>query len=406
MNVGDVWNYANGGLKNVGSAVYNTVGSTGLNAVNSTWAGHNALVGATGGDANWIPGYSVSGGARSPAPGVVFGSTASTDINGNAPGTQYSSPTGANNVNYSPAQQTFTDPTGRTWGSRSEYQANANNVRRDVGVKQGGHESEGRSTAAGNRHAYNIDAQDFVTGQRTGQNTINSGRVNNALNLRRSMSAIASGVRQGMRSGAVNLANMNAMDSGAAEAMARALARQGNQQAGTVNNEAQIAENTFQTDQNNLGLQKQQGLGRLKDWRNLRVSEISDKLWQQLSALDADAQGQGVGGAVDMGIRDRVVSDASRMLDEVDAVTQQELAKIGGLDYNGVQAQVSQMEQAGQEVANPFTYEGGGLQVGNGGTTNTGGAVLGPLGTAPKHKDEQSQLIPSAWVKDDKTVTA
>ena len=309
-------------------------------------------------------------------------------------------------VNEAPVVPAYTDSAGRTWGSYGEYTNNANNVRRNIGVQQGGLESENRTAAAGNRHAYNIDAQDFVTGQRTGQNTINSGRVNNALNLRRSMSAIASGVRQGMRSGAVNLANMNAMDSGAAEAMARALARQGNQQAGTVNNEAQIAENTFQTDQNNLGLQKQQGLGRLKDWRNLRVSEISDKLWQQLSALDADAQGQGVGGAVDMGIRDRVVSDASRMLDEVDAVTQQELAKIGGLDYNGVQAQVSQMEQAGQEVANPFTYEGGGLQVGNGGTTNTGGAVLGPLGTAPKHKDEQSQLIPSAWVKDDKTVTA
>jgi hypothetical protein len=390
--IGDGFNYLAGGVKN-----YNN------------YVGPRLVDQVTGGDPDWIPGVSVSGGARSPEPGKVIGATARTNYLGGPAGTDVgvqNDPTGVNNVNRSPAQQTFTDPTGRTWGSRSEYQANANNVRRDVGVKQGGHESEGRSTAAGNRLAYNNDSQDFVTGQRTGQNTINSGRVNNALNLRRSMSAIASGVRQGMRSGAVNLANMNAMDSGAAEAMARALARQGNQQAGTVNNEAQIAENTFQTDQNNLGIQRQQGLGRLKSWRDTKVNEISTKLWQNLSELDAQAQGQGVGGAVDMGIRDRVVGDASRQLDEVDAVTQQELAKIGGLDYNGVQAQVSQMEQAGQEVANPFTYEGGGLQVGNGGTTNTGGAVLGPLGTAPKHKDEQSQLIPSAWVKDDKTVTA
>jgi len=395
MKPGDVVNYAQGGLRNVANAGGALVG----HLQNSLWTD------ATGGDANWIPFVSKAGGDRSPAAGQTWGATATTNYLGGPAGTDVgvqNNPT----VDNTPRPQTFTDPTGRTWGSRSEYQANANNVRRDVGVKQGGHESEGRSTAAGNRHAYNIDAQDFVTGQRTGQNTINSGRVNNALNLRRSMSAIASGVRQGMRSGAVNLANMNAMDSGAAEAMARALARQGNQQAGTVNNEAQIAENTFQTDQNNLGIQRQQGLGRLKSWRDTKVNEISTKLWQNLSELDAQAQGQGVGGAVDMGIRDRVVGDASRQLDEVDAVTQQELAKIGGLDYNGVQAQVSQMEQAGQEVANPFTYEGGGLQVGNGGTTNTGGAVLGPLGTAPKHKDEQSQLIPSAWVKDDKTVTA
>jgi len=394
MNPGDVVNYAQGGLRNVANAGGALVG----HLQNSLWTD------ATGGDANWIPFVSKAGGDRSPAAGQTWGATATTNYLGGPAGTDVgvqNNPT----VDNTPRPQTFTDPTGRTWGSRSEYQANANNVRRDVGVKQGGHESEGRSTAAGNRLAYNNDSQDFVTGQRTGQNTINSGRVNNALNLRRSMSAIASGVRQGMRSGAVNLANMNAMDSGAAEAMARALARQGNQQAGTVNNEAQIAENTFQTDQNNLGIQRQQGLGRLKSWRDTKVNEISTKLWQNLSELDAQAQGQGVGGAVDMGIRDRVVGDASRQLDEVDAVTQQELAKIGGLDYNGVQAQVSQMEQAGQEVANPFTYEGGGLQVGNGGTTNTGGAPLGPVGTAPKHKEDE-QLIPSAWVKDDKTVTA
>ena len=395
MNPGDVVNYAQGGLRNVANAGGALVG----HLQNSLWTD------ATGGDANWIPFVSKAGGDRSPAAGQTWGATATTNYLGGPVGTDVgvqNNPT----VNNTPRPQTFTDPTGRTWGSRSEYQANANNVRRNIGVQQGGLESENRTAAAGNRHAYNIDAQDFVTGQRTGQNTINSGRVNNALNLRRSMSAIASGVRQGMRSGAVNLANMNAMDSGAAEAMARALARQGNQQAGTVNNEAQIAENTFQTDQNNLGLQREQGLGRLKSWRDGKVNEISSKLWQKLSELDADAQGQGVGGAVDMGMRDRVVGDASRQLDEVDAVTQQELAKIGGLDYNGVQQRVGEMEAAGAAVANPFTYEGGGLQVGNGGTTNTGGAQLGPLGTGPRREDEQNQLIPSAWVKDDKTVTA
>jgi len=398
MNVGDVWNYANGGLRNVANAG----GAFAGHLQNSLWTD------ATGGDANWIPFVSKAGGDRSPAAGQTWGATATTNYLGGPVGTDVgvqNNPTGANNVNYSPAQQTFTDPTGRTWGSRSEYQANANNVRRDVGVKQGGYDAEGRTTADGNKLAYKNDSQDFVTGQRTGQNTINSGRVNNALNLRRSMSAIASGVRQGMRSGAVNLANMNAMDSGAAEAMARALARQGNQQAGTVNNEAQLAENQFATDQTNLGIQREQGLGRLKDWRDTKIKEVSTKLWQNLSELDAQAQGQGVGGAVDMGIRDRVVNDASASLDQIDLVTQKELAKIGGLDYNGVQAKVSEMEAAGAEIANPFTYEGGGLQVGNGGTTNTGGAPLGPVGTAPKHKEDE-QLIPSAWVKDDKTVTA
>jgi hypothetical protein len=307
-----------------------------------------------------------------------------------------------------PADTSVVDSTGRRWASQAAMNSNIANVRRNTGVKQGGYESEGRSTASGNRLAYNNDSQDFVTGQRTGQNTINSGRVNNALNLRRSMASIASGLRQGMRSGAVDLANMNALDSGASDAMARAFARQGNSQANDVNNEAQIAENGLMTEQANLGIQREQGLGRLQGWRENKVNEISTKLWQNLTELDAAASAEGVGGAVDMGIRDRVVAEASRQLDEVDAVTQAELSKITGLDYGQVQAQASQMDAAGAG-ANPFTYEGGGIQIGSGsaGGNALPGAPLGPIGTGPRTRDDQQSMLPASWVRqDDQTVTA
>jgi hypothetical protein len=308
---------------------------------------------------------------------------------------------GNGNGTPAPVDTSVVDSVGRRWSSQAAMNANANNVRRNIGVKQGGFEGEGRTTAQGNRLAYGNDSQDFVTGMRTGQNTINSNRVNNALNLRRSMASIASGVRTGLRSGAVDLANMNALDSGASEAMARAFARQGNSQANDVNNEAQIAENSFLTEQNNLGLQREQGIGRLKNWRNAKVNEISTKLWQNLSELDAGAQAEGVGGGVDMGIRDRVVGDASRMLDEVDAITQQELSKITGLDYGQVQEQATQMDVAGAG-ANPFTYEGGGLQIGH--SNGNGAAPIGPIGTAPKYRDDQNPLMPAPFARQDDQV--
>lgn len=330
--------------------------------------------------------------------------TGPTVLGTQAPAPQVNSP-GAGQTNA--PSQTFVDGNGRSWSSAGAYQTAMNNVRRNVGVKQGGFEGEGRTTASGNRLAYNNDSQDFVTGQRTGQNTINSNRVNNALNLRRSMASIASGLRTGIRSGAVNLANMNAMDSGAADAMARAFARQGNSQANDVNNEAQIAENQALTEQQNLGLQREQGLGRLSSWRENKVNEISTKLWQNLSELEAGAAAEGAGGAVDMGIRDRVVADASRMLDEVDAVTRAELSKITGLDYGQVQEQASIMDAAGA-TANPFSYEAGGIQIGNGSASGNAlpGAPIGPLGTGPRNRDEQS-MLPASWVRqDDQVVTA
>lgn len=278
----------------------------------------------------------------------------------------------------------------------------ASNTRRNINVKQGGYEGDARSTAQGNRMTYNNNAQDFVTNIRTGQNTINSGRINNALNLRRSMASIASGIRDGIRSGAVNLSNMNAMDSGASEAMARAFAKQGNDQAGSVNNDAQLKENELATTQTNLGMQREQGLGRLKSWRDGKVNEISTGLYQKLAELDATAQGEGINGGVDMGIRDRIVSEASSALDQVDAMTQGELAKISGLDYGQVQAEASKMDAAGAVASNPFSVETGNVQFGQPGST-VPGAPIGPIGTTPRYRDEEQYPI-AAWNKKDTQV--
>lgn len=306
---------------------------------------------------------------------------------------------GVQNVATQYVDPTYTDSTGRTWANANAFQNNVNNVRRNVNVKQGGYETEGRSSNAGNRLAYGNDSQDLITGQRTGQNTINSGRVNNALNLRRSMAGIASGVRQGIRSGAVNLANMNAMDSGASEAMSRAFARQGNTQAGQANNEAQLVENQLGTEQQNLLTQRDQGMGRLKGWRENKVREVSDKLWQNLQELDASAQGEGVAGAVDMGIRDRVIADANNELNAIDAATQAELSKITALDYGQVQEQASQMDAAGALASNPFAVESGTVQFGQPTRSTLPGAPLGPLAVTPRGRDETNPFMPPSMAR-------
>lgn len=356
-------------------------------------AAHKVSGGNIGYDADLHEGVSVQGGARNPVGPTIGGvGMQSPSSNSSKVSKPTGTPTGGGGSGTGAPQvvqpQAYTDSAGRTWNNYGDFQRNQDKVRRNVGVKQTGYLNSARSGVSGARSAYNNDAQDFVTGLRQGQNSINSNRVNNALNLRRSMAGIASGVRQGIRSGAVNLANMNAMDSGASAALAQAFARQGNSQAAGVNNEAQIAENQFATEQTNLGLQRQQGLGRLKSWRDNKVKDISNTLWQNLAEIDAMAQDEGLGGLVDMGARDRIVAEANQELNNIDAITQRELGKIQALDMGQVNEQASQLDAAGALVNNPFAFEGGTVQWGQE-PTPPAGAPIGPIGTAPIYRDDE-----------------
>lgn len=278
--------------------------------------------------------------------------------------------------------------------------ARINNVRNAAGIKRGGIESGASTSLTDNRNTFSNDSQGFINGVRQGQNTINSGRTNNALNLRRSMAAIAGGVRQGMRSGGVDLANMNALDSGASEALSRAWARAGGAQAGAANNEAQLKDNSLNTEQTNLDLQETQGMGKLRTWRQTETARVSNKLWNDLQTLEAESGAQGAGGVVDMGVRDRMIAQSAAELDAIDRATDAALAEIRGLTPAEIAQQAFQMEQAGTDVANPFAVEAIGQ-----GRQNPNGAAIGQFNTAPRYRDEQTPAYnPFTLRQDDQQV--
>lgn len=261
-----------------------------------------------------------------------------------------------------------------------------NNVRDAAGIRRGGLETGAQTSLTDNQNTYGNDSTGFVGGIRQGQGTINTGRANNALNLRRSMAAIASGVRTGLRSGSVDLANMNALDSGAADAMARAWARQGNLQSGSANNEAQLKGNELASQQTNLDLQETQGLGKLQQWRSTETNRVSNKLYNDLQVLEADSVAQGAGGVVDMGVRDRLISAASAELDALDRATNAALGEINAWNEGQVNAEAMRMESLGQGVANPFAVE----SIGSGKSGGVPGAPIGQYDTRPRFRDEEA----------------
>lgn len=345
-----------------------------------------------GKDADWIPGVSVQGGDRSPKGNAWIGATdpAKTKGAGGGGGGQVLS--AQNTPVYS---GNYVDPGVYSGGQWYPSQAAADQAKRDKTIKnmkttQSGYRDAAEQQGIDVRNKYQADVQKFLATIQNGQDDINSGRANNALNLRRSMSNIAAGIRQGIKSGGVQLANMNATDSGAADAMARAYATMGNQQAGDANNEAALKTAEFDVNQTKLNRDRDEGIAGFDRERDAEVSRIRGDLRNKLAALDAQGEAEGVTGIVDMGIVNAVVNEAVARLAAVDKMRGQRLGGVKALSANQVNQRAAEMDAAGMEGTSPFMAGSEGIDFGVAGESPMGAATS----QLPQYaRDENGNII-------------
>lgn len=244
---------------------------------------------------------------------------------------------------------------GSSGGGGVSTGPNLANIRNNLNVSQAADAAAGHQSATDTGNKYRNDVLGFLGNIEGQQNTINSGQTNNALNLRRAMSSIANTIRTGLRSGGVSLANMNATDSGAADALARAYAETGNKQVGGATNEAAIAGQDLQQQQGLLDRQKNEGLQGFDAFKQAEISRIRGDVTSKLQALDATGQAQGVNGGVDMSIVDQVIQDAISQLAAVDQTKDTRLGGVAAFTPDQVNAKAAAMDQLGQGGASPFT---------------------------------------------------
>ena len=273
------------------------------------------------------------------------------------------------------APQAPTDPyAGTRWGSTANYnsavnnnQVSANNLATGAGTQYG---QAGTTYDQNNRNL-------IQTGQDT-QGEINTNRAKNALNLRRSMTNIAGGVRQGLRSGGVTLANMGASDSGAAQAMADAYGKIGNEQVAGAENEKALADEALQVQQTKLDRDLDNGIIDLQTWKATTTGNISTKLASDFGTLNAQAQADGLPG-IDAGVANTLLTNALTTMAAVDARTATQRAGIKAWDTNTVNAEAARMDSAG--VSGTPTFSTGGVdmfqpgQVSTTGNSNSGASI-------------------------------
>lgn len=134
---------------------------------------------------------------------------------------------------------------------------------------------------------YNQGILNYLDQLRSGQNTINRQGVQNELSRSQGYRGILDMVGQGIKSGGVMLANKNAGNSSASEALARAYQSLGTRQNSNNINQYSQGQNAIDQAQSDLSVSSTASKRNLDFGKQQAVTSFVDNVQRQLSALDA-----------------------------------------------------------------------------------------------------------------------
>jgi len=227
-------------------------------------------------------------------------------------------------------------------------------LRNSVNLGQDNAVATGQSGVNSYADSYRLQNQGVVNSFRNATRNYDSSRENAALNLRRGISGVTQGVRQGLQGAMASLPD-SALDSGATPALGRSWNKYGQQQAGGVYNENALTLRGVDRDYEQAQFERDQALGNLGVDRNSKVEAISNQLYNDLRSLDISAQGQGLNGAVNYGLRDNLINNAIARLNALDQERGNELGGIRALGRDQVMANAVQLDAAGAQAYDPYS---------------------------------------------------
>lgn len=198
---------------------------------------------------------------------------------------------------------------------------------------------------------------DFIDSLRSGQSGIDNQRINNEVNRQRGTSDVLGMVSRGLQSGGVMLANRNASNSSAAEAIARAYGELGQRQQSGVNNQFSMGERGIDQAQQAFDTQRQSGLRRFATDKVSKIDEIVGNAQNAFVELNQQAANADITDRVAIeqekeNIRNQVLSQLAE-LDQV--LGGQESIQAAGRDQ--IRSQATGLNQSGAATPDQFTYD-------------------------------------------------
>lgn len=198
---------------------------------------------------------------------------------------------------------------------------------------------------------------DQIEALRNGQNSIDTSAVNNELGKKQGMSGVMNMVSNGLRSGGVILANKNASNSSAPEALARAYSLLGRQSASEVGNKYEIANNNIRAQQTNLDNTRATTSRKYQDQKSQLINSIIDSATTQMEALNTSM--------VNASLPDRIAIEQEKnnirnkalgQLQQFDNLLQSEMAGVKASDANTRLSKAQELANAGTAASGEFDY--------------------------------------------------
>lgn len=352
---------------------------------------------------------SVAGGARSPSDGSYWGAQPATTNPGWTLGansgynyTGAPAPTGGGTTDtggsgYVAPAYVAPDPYAR-WGGQANYDAQ----RGGYVTGQNNQTGAARQSLTDVGNTYDARTNSFVGDITSGQDTINRGLSGNELNLRRSMQNIVRGIQSGIRSGGVALAGVNASDSGASDAMARAYARSGNEQSGEARGQAATVFEDLQRQQGSLNTKKAQGEADLGTYAATETGRVRNDFGGKLDTLSAQAEANGMGGIIEKSIVDTVLNEALARISQIDQRRGGALGGVAQWSPDAIMQEAIRQDELGA-AGNAFSTTGPEVSYGGAGIP-INGAVMGEMPIYVKGKDQGIANIPLQRTKVEQAV--
>lgn len=262
-------------------------------------------------------------------------------------------------------------------------------VRREVelgvkNIRQGG---QSAFRDVGNQ--FETGARGLANTVRQGQQGIDIGRQNTAINRMRSIGDLVGTIRQGIQSGAVKLANMNALDSSGAEGIAKAYSTFGNRERGSIMNQAALQNRDFDIQQKNLNIEEQEKVRQLRVASDTETDRITRDVTNKLQALDLEAQNGGLTTRLEVDqLKRATVQGGIERLARLDKWLTGRLAEIKPMTSDQIEAAATRLNALGQIPANDLQYETApGIEDGGGGLDGAPISQL-PLFLRPPEEEE------------------
>lgn len=337
---------------------YSAPGQTSLpTPVNNGGASFLHSVGQAAGHVlNALPGYSTLG-ANITNPNINYSGAQNpgTPFNNYYNGSSLSSPDYLAPLSTSGSVQgasTTVDPYAQ-YGGQSAY----NNLVSGFNTQKENIYGSANDAAAQAGIGLGRNVTDTLHGLTLGQQAIDQQAVQNDLAKQQGIQGILGMVGRGIRSGGVQLANKNATDSSAAQAIAQAYGDIGRRQASQVGNQYELGQNDIATKQQEQNYQAGQAPSKFHESLIQSVNTIVSDARNQFAQLDARmAQASLPDRLAIEQEKENVRNQVLGQLQQYDQQLQSGVQGISAATSDQNRAQANQLANAGQAAAQPFDF--------------------------------------------------